>query len=189
MCVSKDLHYAGARGAFRHHGVARRLVADFKFGGQPVLGRLMADLAGPAFREYTGAIAPAEHLLVTWVPCHRAAERERGYNQAEILARRLASGARPVASAGLVLKTTSTKHQKGLGRVGRQANLRNVFTLDKTAAGRLPPRTEALVLVDDVYTTGATVGEVSSALAAGIGLPVHVFTFSRAVVGASERHD
>jgi predicted amidophosphoribosyltransferase len=45
------------------------------------------------------------------------------------------------------------------------------------------------VLVDDVYTTGATAREVSSVLVSGIGIPVHVFTFSRAVSGATERHD
>lgn len=189
MCMGKDLRYVGARGAFRHQGVARRLVADFKFGGQPVLGRVMADLAGPAFGEYAAAIAPADRLFVTWVPSHRAAERERGYNQAEVLARRLASRLRPLSSAGLIRKTTSTRHQKGLGWAGRQANLRNAFALDKAATERLPPRTEALLIVDDVYTTGATAKEVSSVLAAGIGLPVYVFTFSRAVVGAAERHD
>jgi predicted amidophosphoribosyltransferase len=45
------------------------------------------------------------------------------------------------------------------------------------------------VLVDDVYTTGATAKEVSSVLAAGIGLPVYVFTFSRAVASVVEGHD
>jgi predicted amidophosphoribosyltransferase len=45
------------------------------------------------------------------------------------------------------------------------------------------------VLVDDVYTTGATAREVSSALNSGTGLPVYVFTFSRAVSAAAERHD
>ena len=45
------------------------------------------------------------------------------------------------------------------------------------------------VLVDDVYTTGATTQEVSRVLAAGTGVPVYVFTFSRAVSGGGEGHD
>jgi predicted amidophosphoribosyltransferase len=187
--MGKDLTYAGARGAFSHQGVARRLVADFKFRGQPVLGAVMADLARPAFADYVASIAPCDRLCVTWVPCHRSAERERGYNQAEVLARMLASGPRPLPRAALVRKTRPTKHQKGLGRAGRQENLRGVFALDAGASARLAPRTEAIVLVDDVYTTGATAKEVSSVLSAGIGLPVYVFTFSRALDNTAERHD
>lgn len=188
-CMGKDLTYAGVRSAFRHEGVARRMVADFKFGGQPVLGRVMADLARPTFVDYVSSIAPDDRVLVTWVPCHRVAQRKRGYNQAEVLARALASGRLPLARAGLVHKTTPTKHQKGLGRAGRQGNLRGAFAIDRLALSRVPSETGALVLVDDVYTTGATAGEVSSVLAEGTGLPVYVFTFSRAPGGVTERHD
>lgn len=188
-CMAEDLPYAGARAAFRHQGVARRLVTDVKFGGQPALGRVMADVAGPAFREYALCIASDDRIVVTWVPSHKKVQRQRGYNQAELLARHLVSGPRPLALVPLVRKTVSTKHQKGLSRAGRQANLRDVFSLDEREAADLPPRIEAVIVVDDVYTTGATAKGVSSALAAGMGLPVHVFTFSRAAGDASERHD
>jgi predicted amidophosphoribosyltransferase len=188
-CMGRDFEYSGARGAFRHQGTARRLVAEFKFGGQPVLGRLMADLARPVFADWVASVAPGGQAFVTWVPCHRSAQRQRGYNQAEILARGLASAPRPLPWGGLVRKTKATKHQKGLGKAGRQGNLRGVFALEEAACPRLRPETEALVLVDDVYTTGATANEVSSVLTSGTGLPVYVFTFSRAGAGSAERHD
>lgn len=188
-CMGADPAYAGARSAFRHHGVARRLVAEFKFGGQPILGRLMADLARPAFAGYAASIGPPERILVTWVPSHRAAQRDRGYNQAEVLARALAGGPRPVPLDGLVRKTRATRHQKGLGRAGRQGNLSGAFTMDERALLGSPSGCDALLLVDDVYTTGSTAREVSSVLAVGTGLPVHVFTFSRAVAGVAEKHD
>lgn len=188
-CMSQEFPFASARAAFRHQGVARRLVAEFKFGGQPVLGRLMADLARPAFLEQLCMSAFGQGVIVTWVPTHRTVEHERGYNQAEVLARRLASGPVPLVCAPLVKKTQTTKHQKGLGRAGRQQNLRGAFTLAEGWAARLSSRIQAIVLVDDVYTTGATAKEVSTVLATGIGLPVHVFTFSRAVAGGTERHD
>jgi ComF family protein len=188
-CVGRELEYAGARGAFRHQGVARSLVAEFKFGGQPVLGRLMAELARPTFDGFVDSLGSRGRLLVTWVPCHRSSERERGYNQAEVLARQLASGPQPLMRAGLVRKTKATKHQKSLGRAGRQENLRGVFSLDETAPLHVLSDTDRVVLVDDVFTTGATAREVSSVLRKGIGLPVHVFTFSRALAGTPERHD
>ena len=115
-----------------------------------------------------------------------------------MLARALAGGSNASPSigsrqalpvAGLVRKTVATKHQKGLGKAGRQSNLRGVFTVDKRAVAGLSSGYRALLLVDDVYTTGATAREVSSVLVAGIRLPVHVFTFSRVVAGVAEGHD
>ena len=88
-----------------------------------------------------------------------------------------------------IVKTHGTKHQKGLSKVGRQSNLREAFELRAGAAARLGAESAGIVLIDDVYTTGATAGEVSSVLAAGTNLPVYVFTFSRAVVSGAERHD
>ena len=188
-CLGKELAYAGARGAFRHQGVTRRLVAEFKFGGQPVLGRVMAEVARPAFTEFIDSVGARDRLLVTWVPSHRSSQRERGYNQAEVLARSLCSGVPSLEPACLVRKTRATRHQKALGRAGRQENLRGVFSLERTVPLRLSAHTEAVVLVDDVFTTGATAREVSLVVKAGTGLPVHVFTFSRAVAGTPERHD
>ncbi len=167
-------------------------MAEFKFGGQPVLGRLMSDLARSAFAEYLSSLGPRDRILVTWVPAHRAARRERGYNQAEVLARGLAGGPSPWPTADLVEKKSATKHQKELGRAGRRSNLRGAFVMRQSGAARSGAPyagIEALVLVDDVYTTGATAQEVSSVLVAGTGLPVYVFTFSRAVGGKVEGHD
>lgn len=187
-CMGEEMAYAGARAAFVHKGVARRMVAAFKYGGQPVLGREMAGLARPAFSAFVAVVAPTDRILVTWVPCHRGARRRRGYNQAEVLARALASG-EGIACAGLARKIASTKHQKGLGRADRQSNLKGAFALDRAAVSRIAARVEAVMLVDDVYTTGATAREVASVLVECMGLPVYVFTFSRAMDSGTERHD
>jgi predicted amidophosphoribosyltransferase len=222
-CMGLDVAYAGARSAFVHAGVAKRMVVEFKSGGQPVLAPLMARLAGPAFADLVAqADAPngegrdrgedrgpgdgygrggdhaeeafgAGRVLVTWVPTHAVAQRERGYNQAELLARALAAGHGPMLpAAGLARKPVRTRHQKALDRAGRQANLRGAFALEEKAEQALealPFRPAALVLVDDVYTTGATTQEVAQTLAAGMGTSVYVFTFSRAVSGRGEGHD
>jgi predicted amidophosphoribosyltransferase len=166
------------------------MVVEFKAGGQPVLAPLMARLAAPAFAELVALAGTAGPPLVTWVPTHAASQRERGYNQAELLARALAGGheaALPVA--GSARKPVRTRHQKALDRAGRQANLRGAFVLDEKALHALDFRPGSLVLVDDVYTTGATTQEVAHVLHEGTGLPVYAFTFSRAVSGRSEGHD
>lgn len=199
-CMGLELAYSGARSGFVHGGAAKRMVVEFKAGGQPVLAPLMSRLAAPAFRDLVAAagggseagrpVPETRTVLVTWVPAHPAAQRERGYNQAELLARALAGGHQPALfAAGLARKPMRTKHQKALGRAGRQANLRGAFILDRRAFDALPTRPGALVLVDDVYTTGATTQEVAHVLGEGTGLPVYVFTFSRAVSGRGEGHD
>jgi predicted amidophosphoribosyltransferase len=130
-----------------------------------------------------------DRLVLTWVPSHRAAQRRRGYNQAELLARALAAGGPALTRAGLVQKTVRTRHQKELDRAGRQANLRGAFAFDSKAFALLPFRPSGVLLVDDVYTTGATAHEVSVVLQAHTGLPVYVFTFSRAVSRRHQGHD
>jgi predicted amidophosphoribosyltransferase len=189
-CMGRELAYVGARSAYLHKGVAKRLVTELKFGGQPVLGRLMADLARLPFADYVETVAPSGGLLVTWVPSHRSAQRERGYNQAELLARGLVGEAGTMVCAPLVVKKRSTRHQMGLGKAGRQSNLRGAFALADSGLQLL--RTgdlKAIMLVDDVYTTGATAAEVARVIAAESRVPVHVFTFSRAISGGTAGHD
>jgi predicted amidophosphoribosyltransferase len=196
-CMDKELEYESARSAFVHEGAARRLVADFKFGGQPVLGRLMGDLARPAFADFVSSVASPGDVLVTWVPTHRSAKRERGYNQAEILARALTGSPASTPCTDLVVKPANTRHQKGLGRADRLSNLRGAFRPHPQLEAKIGrdggfgdrTRFSAIVLVDDVYTTGATAAAVSSVLTSATGLPVHIFTFSRAVSGRSQGHD
>jgi predicted amidophosphoribosyltransferase len=184
-----ELEYAGARSAFVHTGVARRLVVEFKSGGQPVLASVMASLARPSFVSTLASLGECERLVVTWVPSHRSTQRERGYNQAELLARALCSEHPGLLAVGLLQKPVRTRHQKELDRVARQDNLRGAFVLDHRALAALPFRPAGFMLVDDVYTTGATVQEVSSVLHSGTGVPIHVFTFSLAASRKREGHD
>ena len=115
--------------------------------------------------------------VVTWVPSHAAQQRARGYNQAEILARRLAAAAGGIPALSLVRKVARTRHQQALGREERRRNLAGAFestarlgahvgggdirNSERRGSGfaTLPQRTGCVVLVDDVYTTGATAGQ------------------------------
>jgi predicted amidophosphoribosyltransferase len=150
----------------------------------------MAELAGESFRGFLQAV---ERPVVTWVPAHGASMRSRGYNQSEVLARHLAREAGGVPVIPLVRKVTRTRHQKALGREQRRQNLRGAFSplpgSCRRAAGQagggpfasVGPSAEGVVMVDDVYTTGATAQEVADVIGRSTGLPVHVFTFCRTI--------
>lgn len=193
-CMERDLKFEGAASAFVHQGVARSLVSNFKLGGQPVLGRVMAGLALPAFHRFLSSIPVEPPVLVTWVPSHPSRTRERGYNQAEILARLLAAASSSVDCRQLVEKVRLTKHQRGLDRDDRLANLAGSFAPCAKAAGRAqspgPGTTHtAVIVVDDVSTTGATGCAIAEVVAECAGLPVYLFSFSKVVTGVGERHD
>jgi predicted amidophosphoribosyltransferase len=188
-CLGHEMTHDGARSAFVHQGVAKRLVSEFKFGGQPVLGRVMAELALPAFKSFLASIPGDGPLLVTWVAAHPRAQRARGYNQGELLARRLARQC-GLDCAGLVRKGVATHYQKGLGREQRHSNLHGAFEWAPEGRVALPgSQYGAIVLVDDVYTTGATAAELSLVIKASSGLLMFVFTFSRAISAKEVGHD
>ena len=181
-CVDRELAFTQARSAVVYEGAAQGLVTSLKFQGMKVLGGVMAGLAAPAFLDM---VRPLGAPLVTWVPSHPSVQRRRGYNQAEVLAKALAREAGGLPLHPLVRKAASTRHQQALGREERQRNLAGAFV----AGTSLPTGMDSVVLVDDVYTTGATAGVVAAAVNSALGLPVHVFTFARALGPVDGQHD
>jgi ComF family protein len=111
------------------------------------------------------------------VPLHPARLAERGFNQAELLATPCAAYWRlPILGRALV-RTRPTLPQTDLDAAARRANVRNAFRVARPAAveGR------RMLLVDDVLTTGATVGAAAQALQAAGATAVGVLTLARVV--------
>lgn len=106
---------------------------------------------------------PASRDIILPIPLHRRRYLERGFNQAELLARVWAKHLDlPVLSNALV-RRRSTKKQVGLGGEERRRNLANAFVLKKS----LSPSTQTVILVDDVFTTGSTLQECARVLKEG----------------------
>ncbi len=139
-------------------GVTATLVRAIKFGDRPDvavhLGRLIS-----ALLETRLTPAERERALLVPLPLHRARRRERGYDQTRLLAEAVAAcGGYPVAR-GVLLRVRATRPQTLLDRPGRMANVRGVFRVVEP-----PPDDRPLILLDDVVTTGATVGAARAAL-------------------------
>lgn len=175
-CVGRDLRFSSAHSAFEYTGVAQDLVAALKYGGQRQVAGVMAEQAAAVFAELCAHVRPT---AVTWVPSHPSVVRERGYNQAELLARELSRRVAFAPPVALAYKTRKTAHQQALGREERARNLEGAFS-----SAPPPPKLRAMgavVLVDDVYTTGATASATAEVVSRGTGQAVHVFTFARAL--------
>ncbi|MBL8201111.1 MAG: ComF family protein [Chromatiales bacterium] len=149
------------RCALRYEYPVDRLVAAAKFGRQlPVargLGQLLA--AGmPPLAEPPDAVVP--------VPLHWRREADRGFNQAEEIARGLCDDRGWPLRADLCRRVRPTPEQSGLGAAHRRQNLEGAFALVNP---RALARCGHILLVDDVLTTGATVAALSGLfLAAGV---------------------
>lgn len=189
-CVDRILRFDSARSAFLYSGVARRVVAALKYGGERGLAHVMAQAAYPVFRELAEEL---DKPVVTWVPSHSSTIRERGFNQARLLARALVELAdRGLETCELIVKKRKTEHQQGLSREQRRANLELSFGPSPAHGLRLglaEASVRNIILVDDVYTTGATASEVAAVARKAWGLPVHVFTFARAMQRAGDFRD
>lgn len=165
-CAGRRLAFASARAAILYDEGARRLVSAWKEHGQRRLARDAAALVAET-------LAPPAVASVTFVPSDRERSLTRGHRPAEALAREL--GLRwhlPVEA--LVRRLRSVERQAGLGLKERRRNVAGVFAPARAS----PPR---VCLVDDVYTSGATVAAAAAALRKGGARRVDVVTLARAV--------
>ncbi len=150
-----------------------QLLARFKFHDALDLATPLADLLLQAQRR-CGAAHPG---LLLPVPLAAARLRERGYNQAWELARRLARALACPADARLLLRIKDTSHQLSLPRDQRAANVRGGFAVEPARRHELQGR--HVTLVDDVMTTGATLAEASGALRQAGAANVQVWVVAR----------
>ena len=138
--------------AFDYRFPIDRLVARFKFS---------ADLAAGAYlgSALARAVAPGTRPdLVVASPASAARLRERGFNPALALARRVGRSLGLVVDAGALAKIRHTPPQSGLDRASRRRNLRGAFELRRSVVGM------HVAVVDDVMTTGSTLSELAGEL-------------------------
>src|SRR6267142_759175 len=166
--------YNRARAAVRYDDVASALVHALKYGDRldlaPTMGRWMAN----AGREL---IADADAMVP--VPLHWRRQWTRRFNQSALLAEVVsrASG-RPVAY-GALKRSKATPQQVGLAKADRALNMQGAFRVP--ADGKAEVVGRRLVLVDDVLTSGATVGACARALLRAGAANVDVLVFARVV--------
>lgn len=156
-CLASPSALASVRAACALEGVARRAVHAFKYRGATSLAPLLGDFLLQAL-----ARRPARAEVLVPVPLFADRLRQRGYNQAALLAQELSTRlSLPLAEAALV-RTRATTPQVELTARQRRTNLRGAFACPSPdlVVGR------SVLLVDDVTTTGATLRACADALAA-----------------------
>ena len=163
-----------ARSAAAFKGPVRELVHRFKYGhGTWLVEELAALLEGCYLAHCRGEEAD----VVCPVPLSRAKARDRGYNQAELLAEALARRIGVPVAHGILVRRRNTPTQTHLDAAGRRANVAGAFL----SPPEMRPWTfgRCIVLVDDVMTTGSTLSECAAALKANGAERVVALTVAR----------
>jgi ComF family protein len=170
-CEGLDPAFRQGHTAVLFKGPARSLVIELKYHrGLHVL----ADMK-EIFRRSAQLIAHVRGATLVPVPLHARKARERGYNQAVLLAQALAAAAGGETNVQPLLKrVVDTQTQTAFDRRTRMANLKNAFALARGPA--LNPSLH-YILVDDVFTTGSTLNSCARALRRAGALSLDVVTF------------
>ena len=150
----------------------RLLVAGWKERG-------LRRLADDAANVVAARLPPPGDAVLTFVPPDRDRRLRRGYHPAERLAHALADRW-SLPCEPLLTRSGRSLRQRGLSLTERRRNVAHAFQAECASSARI-------VLVDDVYTTGATVSAAASALRAAGARRVDVVTFARALRGSADR--
>jgi ComF family protein len=149
------------------------LLTRYKFQGAVDLAPALADCLARAVRA-SGTAMPA---LLLPMPLSERRLRERGYNQAWELARRLGTALHCEADPRLLLRVKDTAHQLALPTAARTANVRGAFAVEPRRLAEV--RGREFALVDDVMTTGATAAEAARVLLQAGARRVQVWVVAR----------
>ena len=172
----------------RYDGALRELIHLLKYNGvrpaAQVLGRMLAE----AWRSLEPSFGP-DSVLVVPVPLFKGKRRQRGFNQAELIAgaalKLYSANGRLQLASGLLQRIRATQSQIGLTSHQRRENLRGAFSVARPqeVTGR------EILLVDDVYTTGTTASECAKVLRRAGAAKVWVVTVARTLKMASKYVD
>lgn len=165
-CVGRRLGFRRARAAIVYDARARPLVSAWKERGRRDLVPALAAIVDEV-------VSPPSADVVCFVPGDRERGRDRGHVPAARLAEALAE-VWEIPCAGLLVRSRHSERQAGLSRADRRANVRSLFAATNAVAGRA-------VLVDDVYTTGATASACATALRRAGARSVEVVCLARTV--------
>lgn len=168
----------GAAFAYLYSGPAGSMVRHLKYGGV----RLLAERMGTQLARAVAQMCPGADLLVVAVPMHPRRLRRRGFNHAECLARVVARELN-LEYADALKRMRNTPQQARLDRAQRRKNLKGAMAVDARWVPVIAGR--KVLIVDDVYTTGATAAQCASALRNAGAAGVYVAAYA---LGGGKKH-
>ncbi len=155
-CTRRDHAYDEGRAVLIYDEYMSKSIYRFKYNGKREFarfyGRVMTQCLHDKIRQWRVEV-------VIPVPVHKSKLRQRGYNQAGLIAQQISKRLKIPVKSDIVIRQTATKVQKNLGFTARQNNLKNAFKVIPNSV-----KYKSVLIVDDIYTTGATVDAMARCL-------------------------
>jgi len=170
-CLADPPAIDGMTAAVAYGEIARQLALKLKYGGRPGIAKTLA-------RQMRRLLAE-DDVILTPVPLHRWRLWRRGYNQAALIMRALARETGHSFNPDLIKRTKATPILRGLGPAERRKAVRGAFKVDPRQADQV--KNGKFILIDDVYTTGATANACAAALKRAGAASVRVCCWARVV--------
>lgn len=152
-CTKKDFHYKRGISLWLYDEVMKQSIVRYKYkGGKEYTGYY----AGEVVKYLGKEIKEIEPDVLLPVPVHRTRQKQRGYNQAELLAREIGRLLNIMVLPDALIRTIKTLPQKELSNIERMRNLERAFAVSKKYEKTIS-KFHKLMLIDDIYTTGSTI--------------------------------
>lgn len=154
-CERQEHYFERGRSLYEYRSAALSIYR-FKYGGR----REYASLYASHIRRFLGPfIESVRPDMLIPIPLHRKRYRKRGYNQAEILAKEISSEMNIPVCKGAMRRIKNTSVMKMLAPSERRDNIKNAFIISRNSV-----KLKTIIIIDDIYTTGATIDEAARAL-------------------------
>lgn len=170
-CQQHERHFDFARSCVVYNDIAKEMVRGIKFGHKKYYGKYFSQYLIDRYKEVYENIAID---CIIPVPLTKERKKERGYNQAEIMAKPLAEALGVPIDNKLIIKTISNKEQAKLTGKEREENVIGVYSLAENA----DVKGKNYLIVDDVMTTGSTLSEIAKILKKAKANEIFALTFA-----------
>jgi ComF family protein len=172
-CLAYPPDYDRLRAAVAYGEIARKVALKLKYSGRPAVAETLAFF----MQRHLAGEEPAAMLVP--VPLHRWRIWKRGYNQAALIASALARRTGRRAELDLLQRVKPTPVLRGLGKRERALAVQGAFAVSHSARAAVAGKT--IVLVDDVYTSGATANACARALRKAGAARVNILCWARVI--------
>jgi ComF family protein len=143
-------------------GSLKRAIAVMKYENKPQIARPLGQWLGEAWLLNSPRPVDTKRLVVVPIPLHASKQKQRGYNQAALIARSFCNTTGLKVKLNGIERVRETKAQFGLSASEREKNLAAAFTVGQ--GFRHQHQDASVLLVDDIYTTGATAAAAAQTL-------------------------
>ena len=174
VCKTNNFHFEKARSLFMFNKIVQKLIHEFKYNEMTRIAKFFGEYS----QEYLNKYQPFDHIdYIAPVPLHTVRKRDRGFNQAEFLTKEISKNMGWQHVPTLIKRKRFTETQTKLKKAKRKDNVSNAFSVNP----KINIKGRNILLIDDVFTTGATTNSIAEVLKEKQANKVFVFTIGRAL--------